>query len=198
MYVCPETERLKLRRFTPADADHLFTLDSDPEVMRYLNGGTPTPRAVIEDQVLPRIIRDRPEPSGAGFWAAVEKSTGEFIGWFSLRPLPGSSPPDAELGYRIRRASWGRGYATEGATALIRVAFSTAGLERVHATTYEDNLASRRVMEKLGMILVRRFRMTPAELNKSGTYLATLGEMFGGEDVEYALQRSDWLRRQPA
>ncbi len=68
-----ETARLSLRRFTAADVDRLVDLDGDPEVMRYLNGGTPTPRDVIEREILPRFLAvDRRHP-GLGFWAAFER-----------------------------------------------------------------------------------------------------------------------------
>src|SRR5918912_63352 len=105
-----ETERLLLRRFTDFDVDALVELDSDPEVMRYINGGRPTPREEIEREFLPRATRQR----DTGAWAAIEKATGEFVGWFGLHETDDRPPNELELGYRIRRASWGKGYATEG------------------------------------------------------------------------------------
>lgn len=69
-------------------------------------------------------------------------------------------------------------------------------MRRVLATTYEDNCASRRVMEKLGMTLARRFRLTSDEIARSDTYHADSIEPWEGEDVEYALERADWKRRQ--
>ena len=70
MSIILETARLRLRRFTPGDADLLVELDNDPEVMRYLTGGRPTPRAVIEGELLPKIIREYAESPGLGRWAA--------------------------------------------------------------------------------------------------------------------------------
>jgi RimJ/RimL family protein N-acetyltransferase len=197
MQVYLETERLVLRRFTAADADLLFDLDSDPEVMRFLNGGTPTPRNVIETEILPRFLADYERFPGYGFWAAIEKATGEFLGWFSLRPPEGGRPGEVDLGYRLRRAAWGRGYATEGSRALIRKGFTELGARRVVATTFEANVASRRVMEKAGMRRVRTFRITIAEILASETYRATSAELFDGDDVEYALERSEWERQDP-
>ena len=94
-----ETERLVLRRFTEADADDLFDLDGDPEVMRFLTGGKPTPRDVIRNETLPRFLHSYERFTGFGFWAAVEKSTGEFLGWFAFHPPEDAGPDEVELGY---------------------------------------------------------------------------------------------------
>lgn len=194
MQVYLETERLLLRRFTEADAENLNALDSDPEVMRYLTGGTPTPREVIERDILPRFLQYYEPFTGFGYWAAVEKATGAFLGWICLRPPEGNERSDVELGYRLRRAAWGQGYATEGSRALIDKGFAELGVRRVFATTYQDNLASRRVMEKLGMTLVRTFRITPEELAAPGTTANSGQDLWDGDDVEYALDRAAWQR----
>jgi RimJ/RimL family protein N-acetyltransferase len=130
MQVFLETERLVLRRFTEADVDNLFDLDSDPEVMRFLTGGKPTPRDVIGNETLPRFLRYYERLEGFGFWAAIEKSTGEFLGWFEFRPQEGGGPGEVELGYRLKKSAWGRGYATEGSRALIRKGFTELGVQR--------------------------------------------------------------------
>jgi RimJ/RimL family protein N-acetyltransferase len=142
-----ETERLTLRELTRDDVDNLVELDSDPEVMRYINGGRATPREVIEREELPAFIR---RSHGYGFWAAVEKATGEFVGWFHLRPREDGAADEPELGYRLRRSAWGKGYATEGSRALIERAFTDLGAQRVWAETMVVNTASRRVMERRG------------------------------------------------
>lgn len=196
--VALRTERLKLRRFTEADADQLIALDSDPEVMRYLNGGAPTPRDVIEREILPGFLRSYEQGEGYGVWAAIEVVTADFLGWFSLQRRVDGEPGDATLGYRLRRSAWGKGYATEGARALIRKGFTEAGARRIVATTYQDNTASRRVMEKAGMTLARVYRLTPADLAaESGTFVPS-GELWDGDDVEYALSRADWERQEAA
>ncbi|SEG97152.1 Protein N-acetyltransferase, RimJ/RimL family [Nonomuraea solani] len=175
MAVYLETERLVLRRFTESDADALFALHNDPEVMRHLNGGRPTPRAVIVDQTLPKLI------DGA-YFAAVERATGEFLGWFCLRPAENGPADEPELGYRLHKAAWGKGYATEGSLALIAKAFTELGARRVFAQTMTVNLGSRRVMEKCGLRYVRTFWTDWPE------------RIEGSEqgDVEYELLRSDW------
>ena len=187
-----ETDRLVLRRFTEDDADSLFDLDSDPEVMRFLSGGEPTPRTAIETDILPRFLHYGDRSSGFGFWAAIDKASGDFLGWFSLRPSDEIDPGEASLGFRLRRAAWGQGYATEGAQALLRLGFTALGVERVVATTYQDNLASRRVMEKAGMTLSRTFRLSAADLGRVDTYLVPSQDLWDGDDVEYSLQKADW------
>src|SRR5437763_15348985 len=92
-----ETEQLTLRRFTADDVDNLVELDSDPEVMRFINGGRPTPRQEIETDVLPAFLEYYERFVGYGFWAAVEKSTGRFVGWFHFRPLKGAPSDEIEL-----------------------------------------------------------------------------------------------------
>jgi RimJ/RimL family protein N-acetyltransferase len=182
MQIFLETERLVLRRFTEDDVDNLVELDSDPDVMRFINGGRSTPRQEMESDVLPRFLDYYERFSGYGFWAAVEKSTGRFVGWFHLRP-PAAAPPDeVELGYRLRRSAWGKGYATEGSRALIDKGFAELGVQRVVAFTMVVNTASRRVMEKAGMRFVRTFHQPWPD------YIE--GEEQG--DVEYALLRSEW------
>lgn len=187
-----ETERLLLRRCTEDDVDDLFALDNDPAVMRFLNGGTPTPRDTILRDFLPLILGYYERFVGYGFWVAIEQATGTFLGWFSLRPQQDTHPDVVGLGYRLHRAAWGRGYATEGARALIDHGFSVLGIERVYATTYQDNYASRRVMEKMGMALVRSYRLTPADLAAKDSFHNSSDAIWDGDDVEYLLTKADW------
>jgi RimJ/RimL family protein N-acetyltransferase len=189
MQVFLETERLMLRRFTEADVDNLVALDSDADVMRYINGGKPTTREEIENDFLPRFLQYYERYDGYGFWAAVEKTTGEFLGWFHLRPPWDDGLADEpELGYRLRKSFWGKGYATEGSRALIRKGFTELGVRRVYACTMAVNPASIRVMEKSGLRYVRTLHEPWPE------YIE--GEEHGG--VEYALTRDEWQRQEAA
>jgi RimJ/RimL family protein N-acetyltransferase len=183
MQIYLETERLILRRLTDADVENLFELDSDPAVMRFINGGRPTPWEVIATETLPRLLAEYRRADGYGRWAAIEKSTGEFIGWLSLRAHDGDLGK-VELGYRLRRSAWGKGYATEGSQALVDRGFSELGAQRISATTMTVNAASRRVMEKVGLKYVRTFHESWPE---------TIEGTEEG-DVEYALTRSEWER----
>src|SRR4051794_1230306 len=149
MSIFLETSRLTLRRFTEADEDNLVELDGDPEVMRFINGGEATPREEVRSRILPILFDYYERFEGLGFWAAEERSTGRFLGWFHFRPHK-DEDGEVELGYRLRRPAWGKGYATEGSRALVRKGFTESGVERVVAETMAVNLGSRRVMEKAG------------------------------------------------
>ena len=140
------TTRLSLRPVTPADRADLIALEADPEVMRYLNGGQPVPEAGLRDANFLTPRGDEPE-----VLAAHDRTSGTFIGWFALFDdglIDGLRT--AEIGYRLIRAAWGSGYATEGVLALVEAAFGTLGFDRVRAETMAVNQASRRVMEKAG------------------------------------------------
>jgi RimJ/RimL family protein N-acetyltransferase len=98
----------------------------------------------------------------------------------------------------MRRSAWGHGYATEGARALIDHGFRAQGLLRVLATTYQDNLASRRVMEKCGMRLVRTFRLTEDDLDADASFYSTSEQLWDGDDVEYAITKEEWEQQRRA
>ena len=136
-----------------------------------------------------------PATCGFGYWAAETLAGGEFIGGFVLRPVTPTDGaieywPDASgdtgvasLGYRLRRSAWGQGYATEGARALVRLAFTGLGVREIVATTMAVNAGSRRVMEKAGLRYARTVHLDwpePLPGNEHG-------------DVEYRLLREEWL-----
>lgn len=150
-----KTERLTLREFTQDDADLLIELDSDPEVMRYLYDQL-TDREQVERKVLPRLIDEYRRHPGFGLFAAHTRDS-EFIGWFELRQHEGRPTGEVELGYRLRRAAWGNGYATEGSQALLHRGFDELGAQTVYAETMTVNAGSRRVMEKVGLSYRKTF-----------------------------------------
>ena len=199
MQVFLETERMTLRRFTVEDVDHLVDLDSDPEVMRFLTGGKPTPREVVQNDILPTFMNSYEPASGLGVFAAIEKKSGEFLGWFSIRSKDAKNTNEVTLGYRLRRAVWGNGYATEGVRALLYKVFTESDVQRVVATTYQDNLASIRVMEKAGLKFARAYRMAIEELLTNDTAAHSVREgLWDGDDVEYELLKDDWLQQETA
>jgi RimJ/RimL family protein N-acetyltransferase len=179
------TRRLVLRRFTGADLDDMHELDSDPEVMRFLTNGRATPREVMRDVILAGLVAEYDRSGGTGQWAALRRDTGAFIGWFGLRRAPDRDPGDLELGYRLRRAVWGSGLATEGSRALVEAAFTRFGADRVWAQTMAVNHRSRRVMEKAGLTYVRTVHLhfdDPIPGTEHG-------------EVEYALTAAEWRAR---
>jgi RimJ/RimL family protein N-acetyltransferase len=180
-----QTERLTLRQFTADDADNLYELNSDPEVMRYLTGGRPTPREVLRDEVIPFHLAVYERLDRLGTWAAESAATGEFLGWFHFRPGADADVTNIDLGYRLRRPAWNRGYATEGSRALINMGFTDLGVQRVFAHTMAVNSASRRVLEKCGLTLVRT---TPYD----GPDVI---EWYEHGEVEYALTKPEWEAR---
>lgn len=182
MTIYLETDRLILRRFTVEDVDNLVELDSDPEVTRYITRAVPT-REQVAERTIPWMLTYYEEHPAHGTWAALERATGAFTGWFHLHPAHLNGREDEpELGYRFRRSAWGQGYATEGSRALIDKAFRDLGARRVFALTMAVNAGSRRVMEKAGMRYIRTFQTEwPERLP---------GDEHG--DVEYAITRGEW------
>lgn len=187
MRVFLETERLILREFTADDVDHLVELDSDPDVMLYITGGEPTSRTEIEQEVIPAFLAYYERTPGFGFWAANERATGDFLGWFHFRPGAGHPADEPELGYRLRRSAWGKGYAAEGSRALIDKGFTDQAVRRVLAETMVVHTASRRVMDKAGMRQLRTF-------HQDWPYPIP-GDEHG--DVEYGIDRAEWEHGRP-
>ncbi len=183
-----QTARLTLRRFLPSDEKLLFDLDDDPQVMRYITGGSHTPRDVIRNQVLPLFIRESDDIQVCGFWAAEFRTEGRFIGWFCLRELQGLSG-QASLGYRLCRDVWGQGLATEGARLLLERGFRVKKLDRILATTYEENGASIAVMQHLGMRFLREIQLDASDLAAADTSAQDPENIFPGKDVEYCIDR---------
>ena len=184
MSIILETQRLTLRQFTADDVDNLFDLNADPEVMRYITGGRPAPREFLQGEVIPFHLAVYERLDRLGTWAAESAATGEFLGWFHFRPGPDMDTTNIDLGYRLRRSAWNKGYATEGSLALIDMGFTDLGVERVFAHTMTVNTASRRVLEKCGLTLVR-----------TGAYEGPDADIIDGADhgeVEYELTKPEW------
>jgi len=157
MRVLLETDRLILRQITEDDASDLLQLDRDPEVVRFFPDLIASPEQT--KTFINKNIAHYEEYDGYGFWAAIEKSTKQFIGWFLFRPAIHASyfdpfitdPEDIELGYRLKKSAWGKGYATEGSKALISKGFNDLSATCIFAGALAENEASWRVMEKIGL-----------------------------------------------
>ncbi|HEV2904274.1 MAG TPA: GNAT family N-acetyltransferase, partial [Pyrinomonadaceae bacterium] len=140
-----ETDRLLLRMIRADDLDHLASLLSDPDVVKYVGDGRPAGREEAA-RALESIIKHW-ETHGFGRWAVVVKSSGEFIGFGGLRSLFGTP----EIVYHFAKAYWGKGYASEMARAALRFGFEERGFDRIVAITKPQNAASIQVMDKVGL-----------------------------------------------
>lgn len=183
---------LRSRRLTlvPLDDEHLeleIELDSDPEVMRYLSGRALS-RAEVERAHHRRRTASRDVP-GLGCWVGFAEDG--FVGWWLLQPPHGPDQPkipgEADLGYRLLRSRWRRGYASEGAQELIRYGFTDLGLNRIFAQTLAVNTASRATMTAAGLSFVRAFI-------SAGQDDDSVAGVEQGE-VEYEITRTMWQQR---
>ena len=143
------TERLLMRRWRDADREPFAAMNSDPEVMRYFPA---VMDREVSDQSVDRF-EQRFEEQGFGLWALELLTTGEFIGFTGLNPMPEGVPGagDQEVGWRLARRAWHQGYATEAARTALDVALHGVGLPRVWSITAVLNVPSERVMQRLGM-----------------------------------------------
>lgn len=141
-----ETERLLLRTWTYADADALFEICRDAEVMLHI--GNRQPYRNIEDakKFLDWAVTYQ-KKNGFCRWAVVEKSSGKIIGNCGFMRLESG---EIELGYLFARKSWGKGYATEAAGECLKYGFRNLGFTKIIALTDLDHTASQKVLEKIG------------------------------------------------
>ncbi len=181
------TARLILRRWRESDREPFAELNADPVVMEHL----PAPLSRQQSDLLVDRIEGEFEQRGYGLWAVEVRETSGFIGFTGLLAdtFPAPFTPAVEVGWRLARTAWGRGYATEAAEAALAVGFGGAGLEEIVSFTTPDNARSRAVMERLGMT-----RDADGDFDHpripAGHRLR--------RHVLYRLQRSAWLERHGA
>ncbi len=143
------TERLLLRRWHVSDRAPFAALNADPEVMRYF----PRPLTRPASDRLAELADADLARQGWGLWALEHRTTGRFLGFTGLARPTFDAPftPAVEIGWRLSRAAWGFGFATEAARAAAAFAFDELGLEELVSFTAEANARSRAVMRRLGM-----------------------------------------------
>jgi len=170
------SDRLTLRAPTLDDLDALAALWSDPETMRYIGKGVPWARSDVRER-LERAIRTHAE-TGMTFWTVVRNDDQTVLGQGGVVPIAFNGP-EHELGYRLGRDHWGKGYATEVARLAASYAFDSLGLDRLVAVTYPENEPSRRVLIKAGFratgtsdlyygVHSVTYEMTPSDLPAPG------------------------------
>ena len=139
-----ESERLGYRELIPDDAGHLYRLNVDPEVIRY----TGDPSFSSEEEARAFVLGyDRYQKHGYGRWGVINKQDREFLGWAGLKLVDG----EVDLSYRFFREVWSQGFATEAARACIQFGFTRLGMSRIVARALPENVASWKVLEKVGM-----------------------------------------------
>jgi len=148
-----ETERLVLGPWQSSDWTAFRSIATDTEVMRYITGGTPW----TDDQIRNFVDRQVKLYSERGFcrWKLLAKTTGEMIGFCGVGFW--SDAPDPEIGWWLAPRFWGRGLATEAARTALRDVFERVRLERIISVARPENVASIRIMEKLGLKLECEF-----------------------------------------
>ena len=143
-----KSERIYLRHFQLKDADGLFELDSDPDVMKYMSR---EPAESIEEsvEVIEKQISYYKDNQGLGVFPAFLTGTNDFMGWFALKDLDNTEK--IEVGFKLKKKFWNKGYATEMTKVLIHYGFDIIRLNKIYAVTHPENVASQRVLEKCGL-----------------------------------------------
>lgn len=149
------TDRLLLRQWREDDLPRFYALNSDAAVMAYF----PALLSRQESDALATKLMDMIENQGWGFWAVEIISTGQFIGFTGMQPSRPALPchPAIEIGWRLARGFWGRGYATEAAKAALTFGFNELKLAGIIAFTALQNSRSRAVMARIGMVNTSNF-----------------------------------------
>jgi RimJ/RimL family protein N-acetyltransferase len=143
------TDRLVMRRWQDGDREPFAALNADPHTMRFFPA---TLDRAASDAMVDRL-EERFKSQGFGLWALEVALTGQFIGFTGLNPMPDDVPGAGgmEIGWRLARAAWHHGYATEAARAALEVAFGSLGMTEVYSMTAVLNEPSQAVMRRLGL-----------------------------------------------
>ncbi|TDL99568.1 MAG: GNAT family N-acetyltransferase [Flavobacteriaceae bacterium] len=166
MKIFAQTERFILREILLTDIDGMFQLHSDPEVHRFL--GNKTVKSIEETLNLINLVRKKYLEVGVGRWAIIDKKSNDFIGWSGLDLVTeniNNHQNYYDLGYRLSRKYWGKGIATETAVASLEYAFKILGANQVYARADSENLASDKVLRKVGLTFVETFDLDGVKHN---------------------------------
>lgn len=157
MKIYIETDRLILREIEEYDVQGILELDSDPEVHRYL--GEKPIKSIEESESIIRYIRNQYEEDGMGRWAVIDKMTNEFIGWSGLKyeKEVREEMHYYDLGYRLKKKFWGKGIATETALESLKYGFQKMDLKEIYAGAHVENIASNKVLQKVGLTYLETF-----------------------------------------
>lgn len=146
-----ETQRLILRKLEEEDAERIFLMDSNPEVMKYI--GTPVSTDLEESKYIIRMIQQQYKENGVGRLGVIEKESGLLIGWSGLKLLTKETNGHQnvlELGYRFLPESWGKGYAMEAGIASLDYGFNELNADAIYAYAHSEHEVSNYILTKLG------------------------------------------------
>lgn len=150
-----ETSRLILRDWKDSDLEPFCQLNADEQVMKYF----PKTLSEKETNELYEVIVSEFLDCGFGLYAVESKENNEFIGFigFHKATFDADFTPCIEIGWRLKKEAWGRGYATEGAKACLTYGFDTLGFKEIYSFTADINVPSKNVMNKIGMSFIKMF-----------------------------------------
>ena len=160
MKIFAETDRLILRELVASDAEGLFAIDSDPDVHRYLGNNPVKSMEQIKDVI--QFIRNQYVENGIGRWAMIEKTTHNFVGWAGLKLIKEPTNHHCnyyDLGYRLHKNYWGKGFATEAAKASVDYGINQLNLKDIYGIADVNNVASKKVLEKVGLKFIETFNL---------------------------------------
>jgi len=153
-----ETDRLILREFQLYDAEAFFAMDSNPNVHQYL-WNKPVQKIEETFEVI-EFVRKQYIENGIGRFAMISKETNEFIGWAGLKfntEMVNNKVNFYDIGYRLDEKFWGKGYASEASFAWLNYAFETMKIKTLEAAAHSDNVASNRILQKIGMQMTETY-----------------------------------------
>ncbi len=148
-----ESQRLFLREFTNDDLKNLFSLNSNPEVMKHI-GRKPVTDIEECKKTIEQIRDYYKKHNGFGVWVAYKKSNNKFVGFFVLQYLDNTK--EIEVGFRVMKKYWGKGYSTEMTNELIQYGFIQKNLNKIVGITHSDNIASQKVLQKAGLTYIKK------------------------------------------
>lgn len=158
MYLTLETNRLILRELKLSDAEAFFAMDSNPNVHSYL-WNKPVQKMEETIEVI-AFVRKQYVDNGIGRFAMISKETNEFVGWAGLKfntEAVNNKVNFYDIGYRLDQKFWGRGYASEATFAWLKYAFETMNIKTMEAAAHIDNIASNKILQKIGMRMTEQY-----------------------------------------
>ncbi len=163
-----QTDRFNIRNIEDYDLDAMFDMDANPKVHKFL-GNQPISKPEEAEEIIKNIKRQY-EQFGIGRWAIAHKETDEFIGWTGFKREEKLRPDRVylDLGYRLREKYWGQGIATETAKACLKYGFDTLNYDEVFACADINNLASNKILRKLGFQYKEDFEFEGVKLHWYG------------------------------